>query len=66
MKKRILAALTALLVPAQAFALGETWTPLITASAFDGPRIDMLTAVGGIITLLLIIAGIAFLAKIFR
>lgn len=63
MKKRILAALTALLVPAQAFA---QWTPLITSSVFEGPRTDMLTAVGGIITLLLIIAGIGYLSRIFR
>ena len=66
MKKKIFAALTALLVPAQAFALGETWTPLISASDFTGIRTDLLTAVGGIIMLLLIIAGVALLSKIFR
>lgn len=64
MKKRILAALTVLLVPAQAFA--QSWTPLITSSVFEGPRTDMLTAVGGIVTLLLIIVGIGYLSRIFR
>lgn len=66
MKNRILAALTALLVPAQAFAFGESWTPLIESSFFSGIRSDLLVAVAGIISLLLIIAGVALLSKLFR
>ncbi len=67
MKKRILAALAALIVPASAFAWGETtWTPLIESSYFTGIRADLLLAVGGIISLLLIIAGVSVLAKVFR
>lgn len=64
MKKRHLAAVTSLLFPAQ--ALAQTWTPLISASDFTGIRTDLLTAVAGIIALLLIIAGVALLSKIFR
>ncbi len=65
MKKRYFAALASLLVPAQAFA-SFTWEPLIEASYFTGIRADLLLAVGGLISLLLIIAGVSVLAKVFR
>lgn len=64
MKKRILAALTALLVPAQAFA--QSWTPILTSSSFDGIKTDMLTGANGMVLLLMIILGVGMLFKIFR
>lgn len=47
-----------------AFAI--TWTPLITSSDFDGVRTDLLTTVGGIVTLLFIILGLAVLYRVIK
>jgi hypothetical protein len=66
MKNKVLAVLTGLLSPAPAFALGETWTPLITAENFTGIRTDLLTGVNGVILLVLIIVGVGMLIKVFR
>lgn len=49
--------------PSTAFAV--EWTPLISAADFVGIRSDLLTTAGGIISLLLIIAGLALLYKVF-
>jgi len=66
MKKRLFAVLAALLSPASAFAFGETaWSPLITAEHFTGIKADVLLAVGGILTIILIIMGLKALARIF-
>ncbi len=43
-------------------ALAE-WTPLIKATDFDGIRTDVLSTAAGIITILLIIAGLALLIR---
>jgi hypothetical protein len=65
MKKRILAALTVLLVPAQAFAQ-TTWTPILTETSFSGIKTDLLTGANGLVLLTLIIVGVSMLFKIFR
>lgn len=39
------------------------WTPLISATFFDGVQADMLTAAGGILGLSLVIAGVALLVR---
>ena len=49
-----------LLYPRFAFA---TWVPLIDATDFDGMRADMLTTAGGIVSVTLIIVGLAYLAR---
>lgn len=54
----LLLPLALLLSPSLACA---DWTPLITATDFDGPRADVLTMAGGIVSLVLIIAGLGFL-----
>lgn len=41
------------------------WTPLIASTDFDGIKTDVLTASGGILAVLLVIVGIAFLVKAF-
>lgn len=41
------------------------WTPLIDASDFDGMRSDVLTAAGGIVSLVLVIIGLAWLINAF-
>ncbi len=61
--KRIFAALSALIFASPAYA---AWTPLIQSEDFTGIKTDMMTAVAGFITLLLIIVGVYFLTKIFR
>ena len=40
-----------------------TWTPLITAANFTGIQTDLLTAVTGIMALLLIVVGLGVLAR---
>ena len=55
-----------LLVPARVYALGETWTPLITTEHFTGIKADTLLAVGGILTIILIIAGLGILMRVLR
>lgn len=51
-------------VPSASFA-SETWTPLITASTFDGLKADILTTAIAIISVLLIIAGAGMLWRMF-
>lgn len=41
------------------------WTPLITSAAFDGIHADLITAVGGILSLVLIVVGLGVLIKAF-
>lgn len=40
------------------------WTPLVSATMFDGIKADMLTATGGIMTLALIILGGGILLRV--
>ncbi len=40
------------------------WTPLVTTTMFDGIRADMLTATGGIMTLVLIVVGGGILVRV--
>lgn len=40
-----------------------TWEPLIDSTDFDGIRADMLTVAGGIVSVTLIIVGLAYLAR---
>ncbi len=54
-----------LLLPARVFAQ-TTWTPLITAEHFTGIKADTLLAVGGILTIFLIIAGLGILMRVLR
>ena len=42
-----------------------TWTPLIEVTMFDGIRADLLVAVGGILSLVLIVVGLGVLIKAF-
>ena len=42
------------------------WTPLIQATYFEGIRTDLLTTVSGIVTCLLIVAGLTILYKVFH
>ena len=42
-----------------------TWTPLITSDMFSGIQADLLTAVGGILALVLIVVGLGVLIKAF-
>ena len=39
------------------------WTPLITADDFTGIQTDVMTVSGGIISVVLIIVGIAYLVR---
>lgn len=39
------------------------WTPLITADDFDGIQTDVMTVAGGIISVTLIIIGVAYLVR---
>lgn len=65
MKKRIVAVLASLFLPAQAFAT-EGWTPLITLENFTGIKQDVLTGANGIILLILVIVGVSMLIRIFK
>lgn len=40
------------------------WTPLINASDFDGMKGDVLTASGGVLAVLLIIAAVGLLIHV--
>lgn len=42
------------------------WTPLLNATFFDGIKADLLIAVAGITTLVLITAGAGILWRVFR
>jgi hypothetical protein len=53
------------LLPSRVFAT-ETWAPLITAEHFTGIKADTLLAVGGILTIILIIAGLGILMRVLR
>lgn len=61
--KKIFAALSAMIFVSSAYA--AEWTPLITASDFDGPKTDLMTAVGGIVLFLFVIVGLRYLSRIF-
>jgi hypothetical protein len=39
------------------------WVPLIDASAFDGIRTDVMTLSAGVISVVLILIGLAYLVK---
>lgn len=39
------------------------WTPLISATMFDGIKADMITMVGGIVTLFFIVFGLVMLMR---
>ena len=41
-----------------------TWTPLLSSTFFDGVKADMLVAVGGILSLSLIVFGLAMLMRV--
>lgn len=41
------------------------WTPLIVAADFTGMRTDVMTTAGGIMSVVLIILGFAFIIKTF-
>lgn len=42
-----------------------TWTPLIAGADFDGIRADVLTTATGIISVVLIVVGLAILIRAF-
>jgi len=56
----IILVLMAMFFPSFAFA---EWTSLIDSTMFDGIKADMLTMVGGIVTLFFIILGLAMLMR---
>ena len=60
MKKRLLIILAPLVVPSLAFA---EWTPMIDSTFFEGIKADLLTMVGGIVTLFFIIFGLVMLMR---
>lgn len=64
--KRILSVVSLILVGITDRALATTYTPLISSDMFDGVRTDVNTAAAGIITILIIIVGLALLVKVFR
>lgn len=41
-----------------------TYTPLITAAFFDGPRADMLVTAGGYMSLAIIIIGVGLIVRV--
>lgn len=64
--KRILSFVTVALLGGTCRAFASTYTPLISSTMFDGVRTDVNTAATGIITILIIILGLALLVKVFR
>lgn len=42
-----------------------SWTPLITSADFTGIQTDVGTTATGIISMLLVVLGVGFLARIF-
>jgi len=62
MKLRLLIILALLLIPSLAFA-EFTWTPMVQSTYFDGIKADMLTMVGGIVTLFFIVLGLVMLMR---
>lgn len=42
-----------------------SWTPLLTSDMFSGIQADLLVAVGGILSLVLIVVGLGVLIKAF-
>jgi len=42
-----------------------TWTPLITSSAFDGIKVDVLTGTTGLLTICLIVLGAGIIIRTF-
>lgn len=63
MKKRT-ALIMASIIAVPGVALAE-WTPLVQSSDFTGIRTDLLTAVGGIMSLVLIVVGVGILIRMF-
>jgi hypothetical protein len=61
MNKRLFFFPALLLMPS--LALAEDWTPMISSTFFDGIKSDLLTMVGGIITLFFIIIGLVMLMR---
>lgn len=59
LRKLLLAAL-GLLIPTIAHA---EWEPLISSTFFDGIKADLMTMVGGIVTLFFIILGLVMLMR---
>jgi hypothetical protein len=57
----LVVALGVVLGPVMAFA--TDWTPLIDPSDFDGLRTDVMTMCGGIISIALIVVGLAYLVR---
>jgi hypothetical protein len=51
------------LVPSLASA---TWTPLIVAADFTGINTDLLTAIGGMMSLIMIVVGVGILISALR
>ena len=48
------------------FALAADWAPLIASTDFDGIRTDVLTVAAGIVSIVLVIIGLAWLVSSFR
>ncbi len=65
MKKHLLTILAPLifLLAVPILALAEDWTPMVTSSMFDGIKADLLTMVGGIVTIFFIILGLVMLMR---
>ena len=63
MKKLIALVLPIIMTPMTALA---EWTPLIHAIDFDGIKVDLTTAAGGLITLCLVVLGVGLLVRQFR
>lgn len=60
-KVSLMASLASLLCPAYGFC--SDWTPMIAPEDFDGIRTDVMTMVGGVISILLIVVGLAYLVR---
>jgi len=63
--KMLKSALTMLvIIVMRPITVSADWTPLVTSSMFDGIRADTLTAVGGIMSVLLIVLGVGILIRV--
>lgn len=56
----LLATLTLFMLPSLALA---DWTPMIDSSMFDGIKSDLVTLVGGVVTIFFIILGLVMLMR---
>jgi len=59
-KLKIILPIMGVTIPSLAWA---EWTPLISATMFDGIKADMITMVGGIVTLFFIVFGLVMLMR---